>query len=268
MAVVTLCRPTSALLPLILPLLLPWGWRLKQKAGVCIVYGLAMVAVIAPWTYHNWRTFHRFLPLSISAGALWQGSPEFYHLTQRKRKHLDIWANELNPQRNGGHDPHTIEAIGISPSGAPIDPGRADRVRHILAEEGWLFVAWEPGGGVGILGVVRLADDAQLVLIPAAEAAQHICGPATAHCRLGGSGVLRRPSRIRPLVPFVAVCAYFTLVHMITWSEMRYSEPLHPLLAIIVVMAAREGFDVFKRRRERISSELGPTDDSGEARLR
>ena len=55
--------------------------------------------------------------------------------------------------------------------------------------------------------------------------------------------------RIRPLVPFVAVCAYFTLVHMITWAEMRYSEPLHPMLAIIVVIAASEGFDVFKRRK-------------------
>ncbi len=32
MALVTLCRPTSALLPLVLPLLLPWGWHLKQKA--------------------------------------------------------------------------------------------------------------------------------------------------------------------------------------------------------------------------------------------
>jgi len=32
------------------------------------------------------------------------------------------------------------------------------------------------------------------------------------------------------------------LVHMITWSEMRYSEPLHPLLAIIVIAAGTEGF--------------------------
>ena len=55
--------------------------------------------------------------------------------------------------------------------------------------------------------------------------------------------------RIRPMMPFVAVCAYFTLVHMITWAEMRYSEPLHPLLAIILVTAAREGSDVFKYRR-------------------
>jgi hypothetical protein len=59
--------------------------------------------------------------------------------------------------------------------------------------------------------------------------------------------------RIRPLVPFVAVSSYFTLVHMISWAEMRYTEPLHPVLAIIVVTAAREGFDVFKRRKREVS---------------
>jgi hypothetical protein len=40
---------------------------------------------------------------------------------------------------------------------------------------------------------------------------------------------------------------------MITWAEMRYTEPLHPLLAIIVVTAASEGFDVFKRRQGEVS---------------
>jgi hypothetical protein len=37
-------------------------------------------------------------------------------------------------------------------------------------------------------------------------------------------------------VLLIVVCAYFTLVYMITWAEMRYSEPLHPLLAIILVL--------------------------------
>jgi hypothetical protein len=79
-----------------------------------------MVAVIAPWTYHNWRTYHRFLPLTISAGALWYGSPEFYHLTQRQRSFLDIWGNELKPQRNGGYDPHTIRVyLGVF---GPVGP--------------------------------------------------------------------------------------------------------------------------------------------------
>src|SRR5262249_31007997 len=61
MAVLTLCRPTTALFPLLLPLLLPRGWHLKQRVGAWLVYGLAMAAVIAPWTYHNWRQYHRLL---------------------------------------------------------------------------------------------------------------------------------------------------------------------------------------------------------------
>jgi predicted membrane-bound mannosyltransferase len=53
--------------------------------------------------------------------------------------------------------------------------------------------------------------------------------------------------RIRPLVPFVAVCAYFTLVYMLTWAEMRYSGPLRPLLAIILVTAGRVCYESLKR---------------------
>ena len=210
-----------------------------------------MVTVIAPWTYHNWRSFHRFLPLSISAGALWQGSPEFYHLTQRNRNHLDIWANELNPQRNGGHDPHTHRWRSVlQPARDPIDPGRAGRVRRILAEEGRVFVAREPGGGVGVPRFVSTGR-------------RCASGTRTRRCKLLNMFVARQlpivalvalvflavRGRIRPLVPFVVVCAYFTLVHMITWSEMRYSEPLHPLLAIIVMVAGKEGFDCFAQRQ-------------------
>jgi hypothetical protein len=62
--------------------------------------------------------------------------------------------------------------------------------------------------------------------------------------------------RIRPLMPLVVVCAYFTLVYMITWAEMRYSEPLHPLLAIIIVIAGREGFEVFKQPRAHVSLQI------------
>jgi hypothetical protein len=33
-----------------------------------------------------------------------------------------------------------------------------------------------------------------------------------------------------PLVPFIVLGAYFMLICMITWSEARYRQPLHPLL--------------------------------------
>ena len=269
MALVTLCRPTSALLPLLLPLLLPWGWRLRQKAGVCMAYGLTMVAIIAPWTYHNWRTFHRFLPLTISAGALWHGSPEFYHLTQGQRAFLDIWGHELNSQRNGGYDPHTID-------GDRYFTERA--VRSIRAEPGvyvtyslkkavylWLgnpVVEW-PYGALYNWSVMR-----QWYPYSSQKLLNMFVSRQLPIVALAALGFLAARRRIWTLVPLVAVCAYFTLVHMISWAEMRYSEPLHPLLAIILVTAGREGFDVFKSRKGNcISSDLGPADDSAKRTL-
>jgi 4-amino-4-deoxy-L-arabinose transferase-like glycosyltransferase len=245
MALVTLCRPTSALLPLVLPVLLPWGWHLKQKLGVCIAFGLAMAAAIAPWTYHNWRTFHRFLPLSISGGALWQGSPEFYHLRERQRNMQDIWAHELNPQRNGGHDPHTIEGDryftqrGLQSIRA--EPGvyviySLQKAAHLWLGWGyWEMYDWHMRRSwfsYPPLKVLRILVARQLPIVA-----------------LAALVFLAVRGRLRPLLPFLAIGAYFTLVHMITWAEMRYSEPLHPLLAIIVVTAASEGFEVFKRRK-------------------
>jgi 4-amino-4-deoxy-L-arabinose transferase-like glycosyltransferase len=249
MALVTLCRPTSALLPLILPLLLPWGWRLKQKAGVCMAYGLTMVAVIAPWTYHNWRTFHRFLPLTVSAGALWQGSPEFYHLTQRKRNMLDIWANELNPQRNGGYDPHTIDGDRYFTQRG-LQSIRAEPMVYViysLKKAAYLWVGW------GYWDMYDWHMRRSWFSYPPLKLLSILVARQLPIVALAALVFLAVRGRRRPLVPFVAVCAYFTIVHMITWAEMRYSEPLHPLLAIILVTAGREGFDIFKHRRGPVS---------------
>ncbi len=254
MAAVTLCRPTTALLPLLLPLLLPWGWPLKQKTGMGVAYGLTMVAVIAPWTYHNWRTYHRFLPLTISAGALWYGSPEFYHLTRGQRDFLDIWANELNPERNGGHDPHTID-------GDRYFTRRA--IRSIRAEPGvyvtyslrkavylWLgnpVVEW-PYSALYNWAVMRQwypYSSQKLLNMFVARQLPIIALAALAFLAVRG--------RLQPLVPLVVVCAYFMLAYMVAWAEMRYSEPLHPLLAIILVAAGREGYDMLKHSRGNVS---------------
>jgi 4-amino-4-deoxy-L-arabinose transferase-like glycosyltransferase len=241
MAVVTLCRPTTMLLPLLLPLL-PSGWSLKRRAAAFLVFSLAMAAVIVPWTYHNWREYHRFLPVSVSVGALWQGSPEFYHLTQRGRNHLDIWANELNPVRNGGHDPFSIDGDQYF-SRRAVQSIRAEPGVYVIyslkkaayfwfgnpAAE-WANVGfhdwqvlrqWYPYSWLRLLNMVATR---QLPLVA-----------------LVALVFLAVRGRLRPLVPFLLIFAYFLLMHMITWSELRYSQPLHPLLAIIVVMAGMEG---------------------------
>jgi 4-amino-4-deoxy-L-arabinose transferase-like glycosyltransferase len=244
MAVVTLCRPTSVLLPLALPLLLPRGWKLKWQVGAFLVYGLALAAVIAPWTYHNWRQYHRFLPLSVSVGALWQGSPEFYHLTQQHRNHLDIWANELNSERNGGHDPFSIDGDQYFTRRA-LQSIRAEPgvyVTYALKKAGYFWL----GNPVAEWGYIALYDwqmlrqwypysSLKLLNMFMARQVPLVALAALVFLALRGRG--------RPLVPLVVVCMYFMLIHMSTWAEMRYSEPLHPLLMTIVVAAGKEAFD-------------------------
>jgi 4-amino-4-deoxy-L-arabinose transferase-like glycosyltransferase len=249
-AVVTLCRPTTAWLPLLLPLVLPWGWTWTQKAGGCVAYGLTLAAVIAPWTYHNWRTYHRFLPLTISAGALWYGSPEFYHLTQRRRSVLEIWDQELNPQRNGGYDPHTIEGDRYFTQRALRSIWAEPRVYVTYALQQAVYVwlgnpmaEWSDGALYQWAMMRQWYPYTTLKLLNMWVARQL---PLLAWAALVFLAVRRR---LRPLVPLVAVCAYFTLVHMLTWAEMRYSEPLHPLLALILVTAGREGVALGTHRR-------------------
>jgi hypothetical protein len=238
MAVVTLCRPTTALFPLLLPLLLPRGWTLKQQVGVCLAYGLTMLAVIAPWTYHNWRVYHRFLPLTVSIGVLWQGSPEFYYLTQHKPTHLDIWANELNPQRNGGHDPNTIEGDQYFTQRGlrSIWAEPVVYVTYSLKKAAYLWLG-NPTAEWGYFDLYYWSGIRSWYPYPPLKLLNMFVTRQLPLIALGALGFLVVRRQIRPLVPLMALCAYFTLVHMITWAEMRHSQPLHPMLAVFLVTA-------------------------------
>jgi hypothetical protein len=46
--------------------------------------------------------------------------------------------------------------------------------------------------------------------------------------------------RWREFLPLLLVCAYFTLIHSLTFTEVRHSEPLHPILAVVIATAAGE----------------------------
>ena len=55
---------------------------------------------------------------------------------------------------------------------------------------------------------------------------------------LAGLIILRR--RWRDFLPLLAVCGYFTAIHALTYAEVRYSEPLYPIVATIIATAAGE----------------------------
>jgi 4-amino-4-deoxy-L-arabinose transferase-like glycosyltransferase len=250
MAVVTLCRPTTALFPLLLPLLLPRGWPRMRQVRAFLVYGLAMGAVIAPWTYHNWRQFHHFLPLNVGMITLWQGSPEFYHLTQQNRSQVDIWSNELNPERNGGYDPMTIEGDAYFKRRG-LESIRAEPGVYIvysLKKAGYLWLG-NPGYEWGYSDLYDWQTLRQWYPYSSLKLLTMFLTRQLPLVALAALVCLAIRGRVRPLRPLVMVCAYFTLLHMLLWAEIRYSDPLHPLLATMVMVASQEGYDWFARKR-------------------
>ncbi len=171
---------------------------------------------------------------------LWQGSPKFYHLAYEqlpKRHIVKIWQEELTPDRDGGHNAFTIEgdryftkraiaSILREPAvylwyclqkavffwlGNPI----SDWPDHAMFNVEAMRLFFSPQRIVGILGSRILPVFAALGMI-----------------------VLRH--RWWEFLPLLLVCGYFTLIHSLTYAEVRYSEPLHPILAVVIATAAGE----------------------------
>lgn len=240
LALTNLCRPTGMLLPAIVPLLMPRQWHFKRKIALFLAYLGAIIIITAPWTYHNYRTHKTFLIYSVSTALLWQGSPEFYHLAYEKlpKRHIvQIWEEELNPARNGGHNAFTIEgdryftkraiaSILREPAvylwycvqkavffwlGNPISDWPYQDLFNVKA----MRLFFSPPRIVGMLAARNLPVFAALGMI-----------------------VLRH--RWREFLPLLLVCAYFTVIHALTFTEVRHSEPLHPILAVVIATAAGE----------------------------
>jgi hypothetical protein len=196
-----------------------------------------MIAVIAPWSYHNYRAYGTFLPLSVTGGVvLWHGSPEHYHLTIEEERHaVQIWDQVLNPRGNGGHDPMSIDGDRYFFERA------IDSIRH---EPG--IYLWYALQKTVFFWIGHPAIDWPSYSIFGFDAMRpyfsrsHIIGifivrllPLVA---LACLIVLR--GRLHVFLPLLSICAYFMLLQGLTQSEVRYSEPLYPILATIIAAAA------------------------------
>jgi 4-amino-4-deoxy-L-arabinose transferase-like glycosyltransferase len=236
LAVSTLCRPATAFMPLIVPLILPCTWNIKRRIALCIAFSSAMIAIIAPWTYHNYRTHNTFLTFSLSLTMLWHGSPEFYHLMKQKpNAMLRVWDEELNPTRNGGHNPLTIAgdryfkaraiaSIQAEPSvyaWYSLQKLAFFWLGHPAAHYDWPF-------NFALLSYFSAKDiaglfGARLLFLAAALTALLI---------------LRRS--LRAFIPLLSICGYFMCTYAILVPVARYSEPLYPILAVIIATAASQ----------------------------
>lgn len=240
LAITNLCRPTAMLLPVIVPLLMPREWHLKRKIALFLAYVGAIIIITAPWTYHNYRTHKTFLIYSVSTALLWQGSPEFYHLAYEqlpKRQMVEIWQEELNPARNGGHNAFTIEGDRYFTKRAIASILREPAVYlwYCLQKAVFLWLGnpisdWPYHAMFNVEAMRPFFSPQRIVGILASRIL-----PVFAAL---GMIVLRH--RWREFLPLLLVCAYFTVIHALTYAEVRYSEPLHPILAVVIATAAGE----------------------------
>ncbi len=236
LGLLTLCRPLTLLLPAVLPFICA-GASLRRRVGLTAVATVTMLAVIAPWTYHNYRTYGVFLPLATSTGVVWQGSPEYFHLMDLRLTHVRIWQEYLDPATNGGYDVTQIDgdryftARGLASIRA--EPGVFAWYTLLRFPFFWFGhppADWPNYRPFDARAWLPYFDLTQVALTFAAR-----LFPAFALLALIG---LR--GRLRDFRPLLATCAYVWLFHGLTYAEIRYSEPLYPILAIFVGAALND----------------------------
>ena len=158
-------------------------------------------------------------------------------MNKPKRHIVKIWQEELTPDRDGGHNAFTIEgsryftkraiaSILREPAvylwyclqkavffwlGNPISDWHYHAMFHLEA----MRLFFSPQRIVGILWSRILPVFAALGMI-----------------------VLR--PRWLEFLPLLLVCGYFTWIHSLTYAEVRHSEPLHQILAVVIATAAGE----------------------------
>jgi hypothetical protein len=218
------------LIPFVLPSRLAFGRRFALTAATVA----GMLIFVVPWTIHNWREHNAFLPFSTSTAILWQGSPEFFHAWQSGRNLMSIWEQELNADVNGGHDPFTVEG----------DRYFTRRAIASIRSEPWIYLKYSVMKAV-FLWVGHPAIDwagglydwrAMREWFSLWETAG-IFFSRLAFPLLSVLAVIRLRNQIRPFLPLLVFPFYFTLIHALTYAEVRYGEVLHPLLAVVIAAA-------------------------------
>jgi hypothetical protein len=239
LALANLCHPTAVLFPALLPLFLPRIWSRKRKAILCAAFAGATVAFVALWTYHNYRTYHAFLPLQVSPASLWQGSPEFLHFMESRVPMSQIRYEQLNPVRNGGFDPFTVEG-GRYFTARALDSIVAEPGAYVIYSILKLAFFWIGHPAIdwpeyAVFSVAAIRPYLSTLRIVGLFAATLL--PLAALAVLTVRFVV--DGHLRYLAPLLIVCGYFTLLYAVTYPEVRFSEPLHPILATLVVAAVQ-----------------------------
>jgi hypothetical protein len=203
-----------------------------RAAGRVAVAALVVAAFVLPWTARNYRAFGRFVLLNTNAGYVFFYGAHPMHGTQ------------FVPILSGGSDayeallPREVRAMRLDEAAlerylldrglgyAAADPARYVRVSLSRARE--FFKFWPSGDSGVVSNLVRVGSYGLLLPLLLAGLAILVAGRRSEY-RRGAPGT------------FLLVClaAVYTIVHLLTWTLVRYRLPIDaismPIAGVAVV---------------------------------
>lgn len=228
-----LVRPNLLLFPvwLLLPL-----WRERPLWRRWAVLTAAAVVTVLPWVARNYARYGAVYPLQTSNAILWQGSPEYFRLLRDDGyTYLDVWNKVIYPPDGSAPDPGSV-------AGDRWWTQRA--LRSIAAEPGVylrfaaekLATYWigDPNADWNDTVVFNYRALRQVGLTRAAAVQLWLWRAMPAAAALAVVITWRDRRRLWPLH---ALLAYNMVLHAATHAEARLSEPLHPLLLVLLAGA-------------------------------
>ncbi len=228
-----LVHPTLLLFPLAAVLLFRAAVPRKRMMRLWAIYALAAVLTVTPWFVRNTVRYHAVFPLTTSNAFLYQASPEYYHYVRDLRwPYLRVWTDVIYGPRFRKHDPETISGDRWWEGRAlqSIFHHPATYLRYALERvadywigdpnNDWVDSSWF---NYNRLRAVNYGRTESLEIIGSRLL------PIVALF-----SIMILWSRRRSLRTVYALLAFCTLFHAATHAEARLSDPLQPLLLILI----------------------------------
>jgi 4-amino-4-deoxy-L-arabinose transferase-like glycosyltransferase len=212
-----------------LPFAATWLFARQGRDGArrALLFLLAALLVVAPWTYRNWRVFGAFVPVSTSGGQnLFQGNTEIprdetYEMVKAVKGKIEQYRYALG--------------MGLQ----AIRDRQPWWIFEKVRDEMPLF--WEADS----LVLVHIKRGAYGAVPPAAAVAVAlvVLAPYVAVLGLFVLG-LTRLRWSRPEALLLGFLVYYNLIHVVTHGFARYRLPVMPVLFLVAGVgwvAGREG---------------------------
>lgn len=236
------------------------GTRLNSST-VALTRGLVVslmiaAAMVVPWTVHNYVVFHRFVPLNTNAGFafFWGNNPiqgtHFVAVLPDR-----VYAELIPPKLRSLNEAALDDALLKRGLNFVIDDPRRYFLLSISRIPDY-FVFWPlPGSGL-VSNLSRVGSFG--ILLPFM-----IWGIYLSWTKYGRWATTARRSAIILLYLFATS---YTLVHVLTWTLIRYRLPVDAVLVLFAAVALREGWVIVRGQlgddRFQLASYSRPVDES------